>query len=156
MYDLKVFKKQVGFGEDKIERKKTIWVLSALLVCRVTIFLWSVCVCVFAGRGRHVYVTQSDCTDSCQHNFCVCACVCVWSVNLCEGEPGVLLTRGLSDWCVKACVCVCVCVHCHASILFLLSPSILCGVFHWLVRSPLLDPCRNDHRKQGKKCGKIL
>lgn len=156
MYDLKVFKKQVGFGEDKIERKKTIWVLSALLVCRVTIFLWSVCVCVCLQGGGGMFMWLKVTAQIHVSTTSVCVRVCACDLWIC-----VKVSQGFS-W-LEGCltdvwrpVCVCVCVHCHASILFLLSPSILCGVFHWLVRSPLLDPCRNDHRKQGKKCGKIL
>ena len=89
-------------------KKKTIWGFLVLPACQAAIFEVCVCVCVFAGRRGHVYVTAWIHVSTTS----VSVCLCVWSVNLnlCEGEPGVLLTWGLSDWCVKARVCVCVCV----------------------------------------------
>lgn len=114
---------------------------------QVTTFFWSegVCVCVRVRKCICTEVEACLCESKWLHKFMsaqlVCARVCVWSINLCEGEPGVLLTRGLSDWCVKARLRGCVRV-CSAE----RRPPLHSFSHLWgfpLVRSQLCDPAGN-------------
>lgn len=155
MYDLKVFKKQVGFGEDKIERKKTIWVLSALLVCRVTIFLWSVCVCLQGGRGMFMWLKVTAQIHVSTTSVCVRVCACDLWICVKVSQGFSWLEGCLTDVWRPVCVCECVCIAMPQSCFFFLRLSSVGFSTDWLdlhcwIHAGIIIENR------GKKCGKIL